>query len=248
MGFFKWLGRCIGKGVEFVGEVFGSDTISCLGMDIYDACSDKISYESSYDKNQANIYTTERLNDILVSFTKEYEKKVEKIEKKCIELVEKYYDQFIDEMKNAPKKISCSAALKGLKKERNKVEEKISGTIKEHLSKRMSLDDSQCLKILKMDSGTEKKWAMDDFETKIITEALNNLSKSVRDSMSEQTENIQDFLNNIYEEDNKIAKSLKEQLDQIVKNKTQKQYDSEKNCVNSLYIIDAADSVCRILK
>ncbi|MCI6733158.1 MAG: hypothetical protein MR487_12725 [Lachnospiraceae bacterium] len=73
MGFFGSLFRAVGRGlgkvVEKAGDVINSDTLRSVGWDLQDRCAKDISNEKSYDKNTANIYSTERLNEILTSFS-----------------------------------------------------------------------------------------------------------------------------------------------------------------------------------
>ncbi|MFC4803576.1 hypothetical protein [Filifactor villosus] len=157
MGFFSWLGRGIGKCIETVGDVFGSETISRFGQNIQSACTEKVSSEKSYNKKEANIYTTNRLNEILVSFSEGYFEAATFIEKRCVKLVEDYYDSLINMIENAPEGSRSTANLKALKNGKSKISKTIVGGIKDPLAKRMSLDDSECLKILKLDSGIEKK-------------------------------------------------------------------------------------------
>lgn len=100
------------------------------------------------------------------------------------------------------------ANLKTLKHGKSRISKTITGGIKDPLAKRMSLDDSECLSILKMDSGTDKKQAMTNFTKKVIKEALNNLSKNVRAALTDQTEDIQDYLSGISEEQEKTMQAL----------------------------------------
>lgn len=246
MGFFKAIGRAIGRGVEKVGNFFGSETLSNAGRSIQDACSE-ISFEKSYDKKVANIYTTDRLNEILVSFSEGYFQRATEIEKNCIRLVEDYYDKLIEIIENAPSSARSAANLRALKSGKGRIAKTIAGGIKEPLAKRLSLDDSECLGILKMDSGEEKKRAMTSFTNKVIKEALNNLSKNVRTALNEQSEDIQDYLSGISEEQEKAMQALKEHFDKMVKDNELEQSDKEKNCVIPLYLMDASERVVDIL-
>lgn len=180
--FFRAVGRTVGRVVETVGDAIGSTTISDLGWKIQDACAERVASEKSYDKKEANIYTTERLNEILVSFSEGYLQNATLLEKECIRLVEEYYDKLIGVIESAPGGTYSAANLKALKNGKGRIPKTISGGIREPLAKRMSLDDTECLGILKMDAGVEKK--------KVTEEALNNLAKSVRESLNDQTEDI----------------------------------------------------------
>lgn len=252
MGFIgsicRSIGRAVGRGVEKVGDFFGSETLSNVGRSIQDACAERVAGERSYDKKEANIYTTDRLNEILVSFTEGYLQQATAIENNCIRLVEDYYDKLIDVIESAPSSAQNAANLRALKSGKSRISKTINGGIREPLSKRMSLDDSECLSILKMDSGNAKKQAMTRFTRKVIKEALNNLSQSVRAALNEQSEDIQDYLGGISEEQERAMQALKEHFDKMVRDNELEQSDKEKNCVMPLFLIDTTECVSELLK
>lgn len=243
----KAIGRGIGRGVEKVGDFFGSSTISVLGMKIQDACAEKIGSEKSYQRESANIYTTDRLNDILVSVSDGYFKQATSLEDRCIEYVEKYYDVLFQMIEDAPELSYNKANLQALKRGKNRIKQNITGGLKEPLAKRMSLDDSECLKILKMESGSEKTKAMSSFSQKVITEALNNLAEKVRLSMNEQLEDIEDYLENISDEQEKEFSLLKNKFEKMYMDGNIEVGKREIHCVQSLIIINALDMVSSIL-
>lgn len=245
---FRDFGRKVGQGVEKVGEFFGSEKIMDVGRKIQDACAEKIASEKSYDKKEANIYTTDRLNEILVSFSEGYLQQATSIENTCIRIVEEYYDKLISIIENAPGVTNNKSNLKALKQGKNRISKSIRGGIKDPLAKRMSIDDSECISILKMDSGTEKKQAMTQFTQKILREALSNLSKSVRETLSDQTDDIKDYLNNISEEQEKELIVLKEYCNKQIRDIDLEQSEKEQNCILPLFTIDASERVCEILK
>lgn len=244
----KSAGRTIGRGVEKVGDFFGSEKISNMGRKIQEVCAEKIASEKSYDKKEANIYTTNRLNEILVSFSEGYFQQATSIENTCIRIVEEYYNKLISIIENAPGVTYNKANLKALKNGKKRIAESITGGIKDPLAKKMSIDDSECLYILKMDSGAEKKHAMTKFTQKVIREALNNLSKNVRETLNDQTDDIQDYLNNISEEQEKEMRTLKGHFDKLIVDNELEQSDKENSCILPMFTLEASERVCEILK
>lgn len=247
MGLFGWAVSKIGRGIEKVGDFFGSEKISRFGRKVQDLCAEEIADEESYDVREANIYTTERLNEILVSFSEGYFQQATRIEKDCIDLVEKYFDELIGVIENAPSGFQNAANLGALKMSKKRIAKTITGGIKDPLAKRMSLDDSECLEILKMDSGEEKKKAMTDFTKKVIKEALHNLSENVHIALHDQSEDIKAYFSDIFEEQEKAMQLVKEQLDKMAKDGEVEQSDKERNCVIPLYVINASKYVSDIL-
>lgn len=243
MGFFRALGRWVGRKVESIGNFIGSEKIAEIGSNIQDACADKVGSEIPYDKQSANIHTTDRLNDILISFSEGYFQQATTIEEQCVGIVEKFYDDLIDIIDNTPELSANKANLKALKSSKAKIKQSIEGGIKEPLAKRMSLDDAECLTILKMDSGEDKRSAMTNFTKKVIREALTNLSSKVRQSMNAQLCDIEDYLMDMSEEHEKAFYNMKIQFEKLCKDSEMETEEREKNCIDSLLIIWATEEV-----
>lgn len=247
MGFWKKIGRAIGRAVEKTGDFLRIEKLSDIGVNIQNLCAEKVGKEKSYEKDKANIYSTERMNEILVSFSEGYFKQATIIENECIEIVEHYYNSLINMIEDSTELAYNKANLKALKKEKARIGKSITGAIKDPLAKRMSLDDSECLKILKMNQGSEKVKAMSAFSQKVISEALDNLAKKVRDTMSEQLTDIEDYLINVSEEQEKEFSNLKVQFEKMCCDGKLETGEREKHCVGSLLIIDATEVVQGIL-
>ena len=160
MGWFCSIGRAIGRGVETVGRVLGSSKIEKVGRDIQYACAERVARERSYEKETANIYSTDRLNEILISFSEGYYQQATAIENACIENVKNYYEDIIQLLEQASDTSKIDTNLKRLKREKSRIGAHIHGAIKDQLAKKMSLDNTQCLEILKMDAGEAKREAV----------------------------------------------------------------------------------------
>ena len=109
--------------------------------------------------------------------------------------------------------------------------------MKEPLAKRMSLDDSECLGILKMDAGYAKKNAMKAFTDKVIREALDNVSRQVRDTLQEQVEDIHEYLTSVSEAREKEFGNLKEQYDRMLQMEEAEEKRKDEICMEALLIL-----------
>ena len=232
------VGRSIGRAVEGFGEITGIDFIENAGRSIQDFCAERISKETSYDSQAADLYSTKRLTEILVSFSDGYLDYAEKIEEACIQEVENCYDDFIQLLEQAMEEGANRAGLKRLKSAKTRIRRTIKGSVRTPLARRMSLDDTECLRILEMDSGTEKKDAMKKFTQKVIDEALKNTADQVKFSLEEQLEDIEDYLTGIQEEQQKGLKALKEQYDAMVAKGDQEATDREKECLEPMIVLE----------
>jgi hypothetical protein len=240
------LGGLIGGAIEKIGEFTGIDAISDVGEAIQDVCSgysSNVGVESSYDRNTANVYSTEKLNELLMTFSEKSLKKSEELEKRCIQMVEDYCDTLIQVLKESSAIIKDTSNLKRVERNRSKIKRTIEGSVKNPLAKRMSLDDSECLRILKLDSGTEKKKQMEKFSKKVINEAFSNLSVRVRGVLNEQSEDIESFFLDYSESYEKKVWSAKKQYDDMLKTGKLEESDIERNCIEPLITIEAAQLV-----
>lgn len=247
-GLKKGVKKVAGLGVEFFGNLTGFEKIAKFGRELQGEVSEKVAAEKSYDKREANINTTERLNEILLSFSEGYLQQAVLIEKQCIRMVEGYYDSLIKTIEDSSKDGENAANLRALKSGRSRIAKDITGEIKKPLSKRMSLDDSECLRILKMEAGSKKKQAMTNFTGKVMREALENLSRQVSISLTDQTEMVEEYFTNIVDEYEKNVRDTKSQLDNMIRNIESEQNDMEMHCVTPLYLTELSERVTDILK
>lgn len=247
MGWFRSIGRAIGRGVETVGRVLGSSKIEKVGRDIQYACAERVARERSYEKETANIYSTDRLNEILISFSEGYYQQATAIENACIENVKNYYEDIIQLLEQASDTSKIDTNLKRLKREKSRIGAHIHGAIKDQLAKKMSLDNTQCLEILKMDAGEAKREAMTKFSQKIINEALDNLSKQVRRTLDEQMEWIEDCLADISEERERAFSALKERYDKMLQDDYLEENNQERHCIEPLFVLNVIEKIGQIL-
>ena len=199
MGFFKSLkntiGRGIGKALEKIGEVTNILSLELAGMDLQDACSEvseSIGEEEAFSSEEARAEDTSRINAVLTEFTLSLEKKADIIEKSIIEDTNKYLEAIINELKKSDVNIDINTDR--INDTRKKVEELINGNIKKHISKRISIDDDECSKILQMESGKLKKTSMQNFSKSVLKEAISLYAKNIQQLIQEQNKGLKDTI------------------------------------------------------
>lgn len=247
MDLLKRFGNWVGEKIQAVGDTLGWEGVSKFGRNLQNMCSEKIAEERSYDKSTSDIHSTSRLNEILVSFSDGYLRQSEQIEKAAIREVERYYDDLISLVEQSSNERKNVSNIKGLKSSKSRISKTITGSVRDSLSKRMSLDDSECLRILKMDSGSSKRHEMDAFIQKIIKEALANLSKTVRNELNDSVSDLGIYFEDLMEEQEKTMGLLSKQLDRIIHRETIEKKDIEMSCVAPLYASEVVDQVCNII-
>jgi hypothetical protein len=235
MGWFgkaiRSIGRAIGRGVEKVGEVTGIEKIKQVGRGIQDACREKTddlakdtSQAQEYDKEKARIEETRRINEILSAYSLSLEEQADELERNCIKESSEFFDRLIGYLEESNSK-ELTVNTKRLKKAFKDIEKTIDGNIKRHLAKRVSLDDSECLEILKMAPGEMKKRAMKRFGQQVFREGLNQLSDKIRDMILEQQEYLSEVLEDHMQEVMNLVQKQHQEWEQIeeLKNRDEEQ-------------------------
>ncbi|TCT12838.1 hypothetical protein EDC18_1119 [Natranaerovirga pectinivora] len=242
MGLFKLIGRAIGRGVENVGNFFGSERMSQAGRNIQNACAEtskKVSETNEYDKESAPIHQTIIMNEILSSFSIGLQAQADAVERDCVAASQKYFDDLIKGLDSKESGIKSNRLKLTLKR----VKSSITGSLKNHLAKRVSLDDIECLQILQMSSGKEKERAMKAFGGKVIKEGLYALAKEIKSIVKEQNEEIQEFLEGVLETKEKELIAMETQFNSLALRIENDVIDKEKAKLEPLIIIGVADMI-----
>ncbi len=152
----------------------------------------------SYNPNTTNLENTIKVQHALTDFKTDTQERSTQLENKVIELSRKKLDVFIDELRDCNNiryaGRSLSININHIERENRKTEDTIHGFIVKRVAKRISLDDSECLEILKLNPGKEKEEQLDQFYRKVLKEAVLELSDELRHSMETQTDNVCDTI------------------------------------------------------
>lgn len=228
---------------DFFGDIIGG--IASAVVDTIDNVIDffcgSVGSESSYKKEEADIYTTERLNEILITFTNDYLPQADDIEKKIILSIEQYYDDLIAEVQKINGR-SKSISFRRLVSAKKNIRSMIKGSIRTPLEKRMSLSDKECLEILKMKQGQDKKKAMKQFVNKVLNEALDNLVCNIKQTLHDQTDEVKEQLDGILNSRQKEFSVLKKQYKALLDEKEQEE-EKEKFYLKPMLTICASKIV-----
>lgn len=153
---------------------------------------------SSYDSKAADLEATVKIQDALTMFREDTRAKSERFENDIIKESRVSLDEFIDELRKYNKikygNSRLNINISSIEREQRKVEDAIHGFIVKRIAKRISLDDSECLEILKLDAGSEKTKKLDAFYQKVLKEAVLELTGFLRASMEKQTDIVEDYI------------------------------------------------------
>lgn len=228
------IGRGIGRGagsiIESVGNFFGKEKIADFGRSLKSACSNvrsnvqKVASTENHKKESA--VRVERINDVFVRFYEDMQERAEEIEEACIDYSEEYFDNILNVLSKQSDEIRKGLNLNKLKRTRKKIRDAIDGFIQKDISKKVSLDNSKCMKIMQIKDDEKRGDAMQTYCENVVEKAIAKLDKKVQNILNKQNEEIEKFLMD-YEE--KRAFSLENMKEQLLEMENQEKEILEKN-------------------
>lgn len=183
MGLFKAIGRAVGRAVEYVGEKTNIRWLEEKGWEIQSACAEVVSTTAEdigsseiYVEGSSSVTDTKYINQILSKFTLELETYSDDIESNVLVEAMFYFDELVDHLQ---KSNQTNFNVSALVIYRQKLEERVKGSFKSYLAKRVSLSDDECMEILKLEPSKKKESLMKNFGRKVLTEAATNLKEDL---------------------------------------------------------------------
>lgn len=238
MGFFNWIGEKLNNFKEYVTDKI--EEVKDKIEDFLYNFSKETGKTDSYDKEKNySLIQTANMSGILSGFSISLQTQADRIEQNCVIESQKYFDELVKLIESSKSGINSNR----LKKTFNNVKRNIDGFLKNHLAKRVSLDDNECLNILKMSAGNEKEKAMKTFGKKVIDEALNTLSQQIADIVKEQNEEIEEFFKDVLEKREIELSTMQNQFNLIATQSENDVLNKEKAKILPLIYISVTDTV-----
>lgn len=188
-----------------------------------------ISNTNATDLEKSEISDITQLNAALTDFKQALELKVNRIEAEILTECESFFDHYSETLEILNEKSGHPSLFK-VERYRHKLEKiqaSLTGTMHQYMSKRISLDDVECQKILKLLPGELKRRKLDDFEHEVLTEAITELITILKEKMQQ----IQEELVQVIEDKMDIIEDMIEEkesfYDSLLTNYGNKQQQSE---------------------
>ena len=245
----KAVGRAVGTGMEVVGTITNSESLRRMGSSLKEMCTEveyvarEASKVDSYDKEKARLIETQRINETLSKFSLNLQTQADELEEDALKESKVYFEYLIEQLRKTSDANNMKININRIKRDIFKIEKGIKGSFKDYLAKRISLDDQECLTVLKMEAGTEKEAAMKRLGNKVLKEAREQLCDNIKECLIDQQEYIED---EIVGKMNEIILNLKDLSTKVsefetLKQSNEGQIELEKvTCISKLQIIDMA--------
>lgn len=172
------LGKIWDKTKKIVKIIFGKD-------------EEEIKQQKSYNTEKSSASDILVLNTALNECRLSFKESFDELES----ALKKEYQQTIDGILEMIDSINSSVKvcnISSMKRQLRYIADDIDGTAMNHMKKRISLDDSECLSVLKLPAGDLKGTRMRELKKKIYSEAIGIVSEKIRKSILNVLDNISD--------------------------------------------------------
>lgn len=244
MGVFSWAASKIESAKKYVQEK-ATEAKEYI-VEKWNEIKDKFLIKSketgkteAYDENRSSLSQTAVISEILAGYSLGIQKQADMIEKNCVVESQKYFDSLIGEMNHADSGFNTSSIEAAL----GDVKSKINGFLKNHVAKRLSLDDSECKKVLYMDAGKEKEAAMKRFSDHVMSEALEMLSAHICEIVERQNSTIKEYLEDVLKKKEKEYSSMVKQFETIAEESSNKMANTEKMKVKPMLVMGITEII-----
>ena len=142
--------------------------------------------------NNSTLEDIDRMTQICSAFKQHAHYKLIEVENSICDEINHYIEEFYFILEENEERINEYRIRTNLiKREIDKIVSRVKGTIDIELSKKISLDNSECKSIMKMIPGSKKETAMNSFLNAAVKQSLEECCKQIRSSLDEIYEDIE---------------------------------------------------------
>lgn len=187
-----------------------------------------------------------RLNEILMNHRKLVKSEMEPVENDVINYCKEVFDSIIESLEFANEQVLIYRTDR-IKRKTNNFLESLHGIFEIYTTKRISLDDEECVNILKMMPGEPKSQKMADLKKKVFKESVDEINKRLLEFSNDFFEDIETSVNTRLEG---LEEKLNEKTDifgKIANSNNEQNEEFEKITLKSSYISSLSEYVLLFL-
>lgn len=241
MGWFDsvcdFVGSCVSGAKTVLSDV--ASGVKTVVSDIYDGVTGLFSSGRStakemgdsdaYDRELATARQTAMINASLADFKNKASDQAYKLEEKLTDICEEAFEELLNHIEKLNDKDFCGSTLniptRKIRSDNRRILRGIRGALNKEIMPKISIDDAECLEILKKPKGKDKEKAMLDFINQTLIASINklkrDLGRDVKDGIEYTKEQIEagfDNLEGIFKSNLNSLKLLKESAGDIEAN------------------------------
>ena len=180
-GFIGGLLKGIGKVAKYAWDVItGQDEVQ-----------DEIASKKGFNPEKSEANEIADLNKLLVEYRQNISVAADDMEREmlieCSMMLKEIMDVF-EEQNKALKLVRTES----VKRKFNRASKDLKGTFAEYVEKRFSLDDIECVKILKLPAGDLKNQRLQEMKQSVFIQAGNEIIRRIKDTVDDFSETVED--------------------------------------------------------
>lgn len=180
----------IGKVLNGIGKVAKYAWSVITGQD---EKQQKISSQKAINPEKNTADEIAEMNRLLADYRKSISDAADHLEHEMIVECSMMLQEIMNvyEAYNQQLKISRSDAVK---RKFSRIGKELKGTFAEYIQKRISLDDAECMKILRLPSGDLKNQRLQELKQKAFFEAQNEIIRKIKDAVQDFSYMVEDSI------------------------------------------------------
>lgn len=245
MGFFGDLwdiaksAAAIAVGAPIALGVWAADKAGIIDL------PEEVGEAEAIDENSS----AQEINDsaeLLEKMRSVYRRDGENIEESIQERISVFFDDWIDHLED-DEDFATYYDISALRREQRRLMREIRGSLTRPVSIRISMDDSECMSILSMSPGPQKKDRMDRFCKEVFRDAREDLESKIEDVLYRQTDEITKIMREYVERKTSAADRKKKEFEKMEKDMKSNTFNAEEAQLNPKAKIYALDEIKKIL-
>lgn len=156
-----------------------------------DKVQDEIANKKGLNPEKSEANEIAELNRLLMEYRQNISIDANDLEQKmiveCFIMLQEIMDLFEEQSKSL--KLGRTESVKC---QFNRACRDLKGTFSEYVNKRFSLDDAECIKILKLPAGEMKNQKLQEMKQAVFVQAGNEIIRSIKETVDEFSDTVQD--------------------------------------------------------
>lgn len=206
----------------------------------------KPSEEAGKMDSKDSLENIERITQIFADFKEQVHSRAVEIERAAESEVSYYAEELQDILsENSERVIKYGIHTRIIERQIKKISTRVRGTIDNELSKKVSLDNTECKEIVRMIPGAKKEAAMAAFFSKTVSNALDAYCVELHSSLNEIYDDVEAEIIGAVESIQMQAERLQESFSSI--DETNYEETAKKQIVDAYYLNDVCELVLELL-
>ncbi len=187
----------------------------------------------------------EQVHEVLTVNNEKYLKEAEEIETGLKKYINACFESIISDIKTN-RAIAERMDMEQLEYTQKQLCKGINGTITKKINTCLTIDNSTIREIMSKKDGLERKRAYKKYADEIILDARLKAADQCKYALNKQMEKLNEFLQGCVDKQNAEAERMKDRLDEIVKAKQEKTFESERINLQpkiKMFILDEIEKI-----